>query len=212
VSTTFIHCLQANLRNPRPSSAVVTVDHAKASERVPILLRDYGTAHHEPTMAPIWQCARATSAAPMYLPAIEIDGIKCIDGGVAANNPGGVALREAKNLGFETNQEIGVLLSIGTGSGTPKPWSSVKFLRWTHMLTGYRQVEEELEKEFLNNKGIYFRFKVPNLASKVGLNKWKKLKKIKKETEKYLDQPEVKEMVDQLATKVISIHFPKPSV
>jgi hypothetical protein len=35
----------------------------------------------------IWQAARATSAAPTYLPSITIDGTEFVDGGIRFNNP-----------------------------------------------------------------------------------------------------------------------------
>jgi len=35
----------------------------------------------------IWQAARATSAAPTYLPSISINGTEFIDGGIRFNNP-----------------------------------------------------------------------------------------------------------------------------
>lgn len=36
---------------------------------------------------PIWQAARATSAAPLYLPSITINGVEFVDGGMECNNP-----------------------------------------------------------------------------------------------------------------------------
>lgn len=36
---------------------------------------------------PIWQAARATSAAPTFLPSITINGTELVDGGLLYNNP-----------------------------------------------------------------------------------------------------------------------------
>jgi hypothetical protein len=44
--------------------AVVVVDKEKATHRIPVLLRSYEYEGAEPALAPIWECARATSAAP----------------------------------------------------------------------------------------------------------------------------------------------------
>jgi uncharacterized protein len=65
------------------------------------------------------QVARATSAAPTYLPPVKIqaktgqDYYSFIDGGVFANNPGLCALVEAQKM-FPKSKEI-LLVSLGTG-------------------------------------------------------------------------------------------------
>lgn len=67
---------------------------------------------------PAWQVARATSAAPTYIPcARDIDRLRLIDGGVWANNPSMVALVEVAgkhNLGIPLEQIR--MLSIGTSN------------------------------------------------------------------------------------------------
>jgi len=61
-----------------------------------------------------WKVARATSAAPTYLPACrEIERTQLIDGGVFANNPIMVGVTEAMGVFGIPRQEIEVL-SIGT--------------------------------------------------------------------------------------------------
>ena len=47
------------------------------------LNRDPNTAHD----IPIWQVARATSAAPTYFESPSINGFEYVDGGFGANNP-----------------------------------------------------------------------------------------------------------------------------
>ncbi|CAH0046492.1 unnamed protein product [Clonostachys solani] len=61
---------------------------------------------------PIWQVARATTAAPRYFESIKIDERKFLDGGMVANNPSLVALREIRGL-HETVPSI--FVSLGTG-------------------------------------------------------------------------------------------------
>ncbi|CAG9997027.1 unnamed protein product [Clonostachys byssicola] len=61
---------------------------------------------------PIWQVARATTAAPRYFESIKIDDRKFWDGGMVANNPSLVALREIHGL-HETVPSI--FVSLGTG-------------------------------------------------------------------------------------------------
>lgn len=69
----------------------------------------------------IWEVARATTAAPGFFEAIKIMGLKFLDGGVVANNPSLIALREIHNL---HDQVPALFVSIGTGlknsSGAPK--------------------------------------------------------------------------------------------
>jgi patatin-like phospholipase/acyl hydrolase len=75
---------------------------------LPFLLHSDGLA---------WQYARATGAAPMFLPAMVIDGRRHIDGGVFMNNPANIALSVAKEL-YPLADKI-CLLSLGTGAKHP---------------------------------------------------------------------------------------------
>lgn len=68
---------------------------------------------------PLWQVARATSAAPTYFPPAEIasasgDGYAMIDGGVFANNPSLCALASARRLFPGADRFL--LVSLGTGA------------------------------------------------------------------------------------------------
>jgi uncharacterized protein len=66
-----------------------------------------------------WQVARASSAAPTYFKAYEIDGIPYIDGGVGENNPVLRLLMRMRGLAQERNQSLSLdkitILSLGTG-------------------------------------------------------------------------------------------------
>lgn len=59
----------------------------------------FKTPHHERFVRdwkiPMVDVALATSAAPVFLPAANVDGQRLIDGGVWANNPSAVAITEA---------------------------------------------------------------------------------------------------------------------
>ncbi|MCB1120868.1 MAG: patatin-like phospholipase family protein [Verrucomicrobiae bacterium] len=66
---------------------------------------------------PAWKVARATSAAPTYLPACrDIAGAQLIDGGVWANNPIMVGLTEAMS---EFNAIPGSIRILSLGTTTP---------------------------------------------------------------------------------------------
>lgn len=75
----------------------------------PRLLRD-----HRELMVDV---ALATSAAPTYLPAHQLRGLRLIDGGVWANNPTMVAVAEAVNT-FESALEEIAVFSLGTTTET----------------------------------------------------------------------------------------------
>lgn len=65
-------------------------------------------AHREP----LWQVARATSAAPIYFEAIKIGERKFLDGGMGANNPAVFAWQE---IHHKHVYPPAVFVSIGTG-------------------------------------------------------------------------------------------------
>jgi patatin-like phospholipase/acyl hydrolase len=88
---------------PKAEIAVFKTDHHK----------DFRNDH----ATPMWQVARATSAAPTYLKGLEHfeSGKIFIDGGVWANNPAMIALVDALTDYDLTLDQIEVL-SIGTGN------------------------------------------------------------------------------------------------
>ena len=61
---------------------------------------------------PIWRCARATFAAPFLFAPIRFNGRKFLDGGMGANNPAMIALKEVAQM---HPHKPAVLVSIGTG-------------------------------------------------------------------------------------------------
>lgn len=60
-----------------------------ANNRAPVFLRSYRQPQAMSDMAdiPIWQAARATSAAPAFFPPMRVGEVNLIDGGMQANNP-----------------------------------------------------------------------------------------------------------------------------
>lgn len=62
---------------------------------------------------PLWQVARATSAAPTYFPTASLYGRWMVDGGVFANNPALCAAASA--YGLWPSEDLSVL-SLGTGT------------------------------------------------------------------------------------------------
>ena len=73
------------------------------------LFRSYG---HDRDETPMWQVARATTAAPVFFPPALVDSEWFVDGGVNANNPTLEAVAEGKNHWKTTKCFI---VSVGTG-------------------------------------------------------------------------------------------------
>lgn len=82
----------------------------------------FKTPHHvrfaRDWKVPMVDVALATSAAPTFLPAAEVDGQSLIDGGVWANNPSVVAITEAVSYLDATLDSIRVL-NVGTTDEVP---------------------------------------------------------------------------------------------
>ena len=68
-----------------------------------------GPAHS----GPLWEVARATSAAPTYFEAIKFMNRTFLDGGLGANNPGRIALQEVCQM--HAPHRPALLVSVGTG-------------------------------------------------------------------------------------------------
>jgi patatin-like phospholipase/acyl hydrolase len=103
-------------------------DHLLGECQMPVVITSYDLAgndirlfktRHHPNYEvdhklAMWKVARATSAAPSYLPACrDIEGAQLIDGGVFANNPIMIGVTEAVNT-FGVSPHNIEILSIGT--------------------------------------------------------------------------------------------------
>jgi hypothetical protein len=77
--------------------------------------------------AEMWQAIEATSAAPSIFPRARLGGLALADGGLVANNPTLVALREAAALW--PSRRVGVVVSLGTGTSRPQSTSTPSAVR-----------------------------------------------------------------------------------
>jgi hypothetical protein len=93
-----------------------TYNHEKGieSSKHKYKLLNPSPAHHEP----LWQVARATSAAPFYFESIKIGERKFLDGGMGANNPALLALGEIRH---KHRYSPALFVSIGAGVKHPLP-------------------------------------------------------------------------------------------
>ena len=62
----------------------------------------------ESTNCTVWEAGLATGAAPTFLDPIKINGRTYVDGGIAANNPVEVCIKEAQRL--FPDREIGAIV------------------------------------------------------------------------------------------------------
>jgi uncharacterized protein len=126
---------------------------------------------------PVWQAARATSAAPTFFPAFHLfrDQPKAdyalVDGGIAVNDPAVSAYAEARRV--YPNAKGYVVVSVGCGDRSDhityqqcKNWG---LLQWATKITTVilDSVEEATDYELHNMQGselTYFRLQVSPMA------------------------------------------------
>ena len=96
------------------------------------LERNPGPAHD----IPIWEVARATSAAPGYFKEVTIGELIYVDGGFGANNPCLEIFWEVRNLNNYDEQCINCVVTIGTGKNDEKRIQSSKTRRKRSSSTG----------------------------------------------------------------------------
>jgi patatin-like phospholipase/acyl hydrolase len=118
---------------------------------------------------PAWKIALATSAAPLYLPGIQImSGDSHVDGGLFANNPTLVGLTEAVQSFRQPLDQIRIL-SVGAGERAERiPYERARRMglwHWRtaiyeHMLIAQARIAHETAKRLLP-PGQYERINIP---------------------------------------------------
>ncbi|KAL4257458.1 FabD/lysophospholipase-like protein [Pleurotus pulmonarius] len=168
---------------------------------------------------PIWQAARATSAAPTFLPSITINGTELVDGGLLYNNPVALLLGEAYHeFGVERLLNTRCLLTLGTGHGPnlhlpPRPgfFGSGKYLlgvvdTMSSIATDCENTHEKARKVFPEDN-TYWRF---NYGIKNGgdwekvlrLDNWQGMDSFAKGTRGYISSPEQAPRAQGCASKL----------
>ena len=138
--------------------------------------------------ATIWQAGRATSAAPLYFPSIEVDGQRYWDGGMHSNNPIIEVVKEATQE--YPNRPFDAIVSIGTGAAelvTPGG-GLIHFL--SSMVSRATDTEAK-HRQFLDDfeglRDVYFRLQEFDSLGEIDLADWKKLDEIEQLARRYLD-------------------------
>ena len=187
-------------------------------------MRGYG----EPSRLPVWQVARATSAAPGYFEPITIDradGVQHVfkDGGFGHNSPSQEMYNDIVHVHGEEN--IGVFVSVGTGETEINLEAARNHIRDTlsnlmvaiklPTMTGpvHRQMEDNCKD---NKKFFYARLDGGKVLGKMSMDEWKThkfkrsknsvnrpggktLEKVRQAVEAYLDQDPVQKDLEALA-------------
>ncbi|KAG6837012.1 hypothetical protein H0H93_016474 [Arthromyces matolae] len=150
--------------------------------------RTYPTKFPDPfTNCTIWQAARATSAAPTYLPPIKINDTEFVDGGIRFNNPSILLMGEVNavfgidDAGFGIARHIDCLLSIGTGRApnikiNSQPGNPVAVALYAKsiaeasikVMTDCQTTADLMNGLFYGKEDVYYRF---NAGVQVG-NDW----------------------------------------
>ncbi|MCJ1470616.1 hypothetical protein MMC07_009262 [Pseudocyphellaria aurata] len=144
------------------------------------LVRNPGLAQD----VPIWQVARATSAAPSYLAPLKIGDLEYMDGGMGANNPCEELYHEVRRMNNKSDTCVRVILSVGTGKnnktarrfsgksqGLSRYWN---YLNWAKK---WATDSEQVHMRMLNWRGRdkfqYFRLNVDTGLDKMKLDEWR---------------------------------------
>jgi len=103
----------------KESMTSVVVPSYEIERRIPFFFKSYSALKQASHDFPMWQVARATSAAPTYFEPARIEATRAgdywalIDGGVFANNPAACALVEARTQFPDATNFM--VCSLGTG-------------------------------------------------------------------------------------------------
>jgi len=188
-------------------------------DSAPYIFRSYdhwGTANvneRNPGVAaciPIWEVARATTAAPFYFKPIQISNRKFGDGGFGTNNPADEMLHEVSSMTGHNPKSIALLLSIGTGEVSISRFQEGRIGKYLAYLNAAKRLasdsaiaHERLQAQKTRFNIPYYRFNVPVDfgLGKIKLDEWKPdtLERIRNLTETYCGQSEVQRQLKEVA-------------
>ena len=143
------------------------------------LVRNPALAHD----IPIWQVARATSAAPTYFKPAKIDKLEYLDGGFGAtNNPCMEILDEVRIMNNRNKDCVNTIVSIGTGKNSKvSRWTKSKrpgsrYLNYLNFAKKWASESETTHQKMLKEQKTlafdYFRFNVEEGLDRMKLDEW----------------------------------------
>jgi len=166
---------------------------------VPYLFRTFATSarpgskgyYGEAQKLPIWQVARATSAAPGYFRPMRIkkgdssESVTFKDGGFGTNNPSVTGYKDTINKHGGHTRSIGPFVSLGTGEEPlekfPQDAKTFKHVRdaYANLKSAVQMASRGITADVVmqDNANLhqfpYFRFDGGNELGKIGLGEWK---------------------------------------
>lgn len=167
--------------------------HRSKVESRKALDRNPGLAHD----IPIWQVARATSAAPTYFKAAKIDGLEYLDGGFGAtNNPSKEICDEVLTMNNRAKGCLNVVVSIGTGKNQKvSRWRSKnlwipagRYINFVNFAKKWASQSETQHEDMLRDQDLlefkYFRLNVETGLDEMKLDEWRARAEIRTEAGK----------------------------
>ena len=199
----------ALLKDQEVDACRVFVCATRAEDHSLAILRSYKTRRHDPLfgICEIWEAARATSAASTFFEPIEIGPShqKFVDGALTGkNNPVRTANTESRDI---WPGEEKLILSIGTGAA-PGEAVTGNLLSLAERLKEIVLDSEQINKDFrLDNSemvrnGRLYRFNVLHGLADVGLEEHQARNRIATYTDRYLDDPDVFDMVQNCVSNL----------
>ncbi|KAF4598943.1 hypothetical protein EYR38_007356 [Pleurotus pulmonarius] len=191
--------------------------------RMPHRIRTYKSATSDMfSDIPIWQAARATSAAPTYFPSIKIGCTELADGGLTYNNPVALLLEEAYNeFGLVRLHNTRCLLTLGTGRPPPlrlPPNSTssrgicrrikvaylIKLIKLMANLATDCEDTHKRAKHIFRADSIYWRFnyKIHKGGEILQLDRWQEMGTLIEQTNKFLEGEEQATRVKNCALRL----------
>ena len=130
---------------------------------------------------PIWQVARATSAAPTYFKPPIIDGLEYVDGGFGANNPCVEIYEEVRKMNNNSKKCASTVLSIGTGKNNEarrlKGTGVQRYLNYLNFARKWASDSEQTHLAMLKSRNEvpfdYFRLNVEEGLDRMKLDEWR---------------------------------------
>ncbi|MCJ1267637.1 hypothetical protein MMC22_007523 [Lobaria immixta] len=222
-------------RPNRTKTAVTAVyKGTKGKEGTQTLLRSYRSPKKPPPefKCTIWQAGRATCATKLAFKPIQLGQSIFLDEGYGMTtlkgdptyNPSPEILKEAVENEWPT-REVGLFLSVGTGKRADSPhnmqaewWEGIagglgdfaeakrKLMK---KITGCEETHKDMISDHLEKFGVkkdnYFRLNVDVGVGEYGMNEWDRLPQITESTQKYLDNANVRAMIERAAEKMARI-------
>ncbi len=152
--------------------------HRSADPKEKLLDRNPGLAHD----VPIYQVARATSAAPTYFKPPKIGDLEYLDGGFGANNPCIEIYDEVRRMNNNSESCIQIIVSIGTGRseiarfgprGPTRYWNFFNFAKKWASESESTHIDMMKKLTHSSFKFEYFRLNVDEGLAAMKLDEWK---------------------------------------